>query len=700
MRHFRIKLILFLLGVSACVYGQSSNYASWKDLDTVRFKSTIDSVSNLNIQVKELSKTNKEAALKLCSHALKMAVKIHDLRGMADCYNNMGIIYKNLGEYSVALNYHLKALNLRMIVGDKKLIARSCNNLALVYANQNDLIKALEYQLKGLKIKEEINDTREISISYANIGLIYSDQKNHKMALEYFFKALMLDIQFKDSVGISFDYKGIGTEYYKMGNLELAKLNQERALKIKLSLRSIDKELTDLYNNLANIEADTKNFNMALVYYRKSLELNNLLEDKKAVAISEANIGTTLIDIENYNEAEEYLVKSLHIANEIKARNIQISIYEQLMILYERTRNFSKAYEASKLFKKLSDESSLTNNFEKLNELGIKYETDKKEKEIKLLNKDKDLKTIEIAHQKSVRNYFVGLALIILISTFFIFHLYKNKQKDNVLLKEQKEEIEIQKKSITDSINYAYRSQKSISPSQEHFYEILPQSFVLNKPKDIVSGDFYWLHETSPFKYSSVNSKVLLALADCTGHGVPGAFMSMMGVELLNEAVNESHSPAKILQIVDEGIRKALHTNNIDSKKDGMDMALCAFDFEKNVLKFCGANRPVYRIRNNVLDIFLPQKTAVGFSEQGFVFVNQEIDIQKNDAIYLFSDGYADQFGGERDKKLTTKKFKDLLMSIQAIPIHEQGLELDKFITNWAGTRQQVDDMLVIGLRV
>ncbi len=269
-----------------------------------------------------------------------------------------------------------------------------------------------------------------------------------------------------------------------------------------------------------------------------------------------------------------------------------------------------------------------------------------------------------------------------------------------MLLKEQKEEIEIQKKSITDSINYAYRIQKSILPSQEHFYDILPQSFVFNKPKDIVSGDFYWLHETSPFKYSSVNSKVLLAMADCTGHGVPGAFMSMMGVELLNEAVNESHSPAKILQLVDEGIRKALHTNNIDSKKDGMDMALCAFDFDKNVMKFCGANRPVYRIRNNALDIFLPQKTAVGFSEQGFAFVNQEIDIQKNDAIYLFSDGYADQFGGARDKKLTTKKFKDLLMLMQTIPIREQGLELEKFITNWAGSRQQVDDMLVIGLRV
>ncbi len=391
---------------------------------------------------------------------------------------------------------------------------------------------------------------------------------------------------------------------------------------------------------------------------------------------------------------------SLKIANEIGARDFKINIYEMLMNLYEKMGDLDEALTYSKLFKNESDKNSKQNNFEKINELGIKYGIEKKEKEISLLNKDKVLKAKEIIYQKSIKNYLIGISILISFSLFLIIRLYKNKQNDNLLLKVQKQEIEIQKKSITDSINYAYRIQKSILPSIEQFHAILPQSFVFNKPKDIVSGDFYWLHETSPFKYSSVNSKVLLAMADCTGHGVPGAFMSMIGVELLNEAVNESHSPAKILQLVDEGIRKALHTNSLDSKKDGMDMALCAFDFEKNILKFCGANRPVFRIRNGVLDIFTPQKTAVGFTEQGFLFENQEIDILKEDVFYLFSDGYADQFGGERGKKLTTKKFKDLLMSIQTTPICEQGTVLESFIMEWSGDNHQVDDMLVIGLKV
>lgn len=697
MRHLRVYLILFLLGVSACVYGQSSPN---ERLNANESSQILDSIDMLLISGKEACNINCERAFIYYFQAVKLSIKIRHLPSLAKSYNAIGIAYKLLGKYAKSLEYQNKSLDIQVSMGDKIGIAKACNNISLVYSLQNDYLNAIGFQFKSLKLKEEIGDEKSLAISYENLGKIYSDQSNSDKALIFYLKALDINKKFNDKDGLAFDYLLIGSEFMIENKFSQARENLENALKIKIAAKDKDKITSDIYNSLADLAVKEGKNENALFLYEKSLELNIKLNNKRNIAISYLNIGSLLIKLKKFPESQNYLEKSLKLIIEIKSNDILPNIYEMLMELNERNGDFKKAYMYSQLYKHQSDQSAQTNNFEKLNELGIKYETEKKEKEIKLLNKDKVLKTIEIDHQKSVRNYFVGIALIILISTFFIFRLYKNKQKDNVLLKKQKEEIEIQKKSITDSINYAYRIQKSILPSQEHFYEILPQSFVFNKPKDIVSGDFYWLHETSPFKYSSVNSKVLLALADCTGHGVPGAFMSMMGVELLNEAVNESHSPAKILQIVDEGIRKALHTNNIDSKKDGMDMALCAFDFDKNVMKYCGANRPVYRIRNNVLDIFLPQKTAVGFSEQGFVFMNQEIDIQKNDAIYLFSDGYADQFGGERDKKLTTKKFKDLLMSMQVIPIREQGLELEKFITNWAGTRQQVDDMLVIGLRV
>jgi serine phosphatase RsbU (regulator of sigma subunit) len=295
----------------------------------------------------------------------------------------------------------------------------------------------------------------------------------------------------------------------------------------------------------------------------------------------------------------------------------------------------------------------------------------------------------------------VGIAILIFFSSVFIYRLYRNKRKHNFLLAEQKEEIEIQKKAITDSINYAFRIQQSILPTEKAFKELLPQSFVFNRPKDIVSGDFYWIYETANQNFSSVNSKILLAMADCTGHGVPGAFMSIIGIQLLNEAINESHSPCSIAQFLDKKIKLDLNKMDLrQSKKDGMEMALCSFDFENNVLRFCGANRPLYRIRKSNLDIFSPQKTAIGFSEEGFKFRNIEIDLQKGDCIYLFSDGYPDQFGGEKDKKLTTKRFRDLLLSIQDEPFQNHGQLLDKFITNWSKNTSQVDDMLVIGVKV
>ncbi|HRH02426.1 MAG TPA: tetratricopeptide repeat protein [Bacteroidia bacterium] len=690
--HHKILLILIIFFSTLKVKGDA-NYIA-------QSKSSSDSIEKLYKLGKAISDTNYKQGLVYLFRALSIAEKTSDLTNAAKVCNTIGIVHKSIGDYRTSLNYQFKSLQLQLKLKNEAGVARAYNNISLVYSLKNDFFKAIEYQLRSIKLKEKSGDEHGLAISYENLGKIYSDQKNSKKALYYFFLAFKINSEFKDSVGIIYDYQSIGNEYFVNNRLELAREFYNKALKLKINQKIIDKEIADIYNRLGDLFAETNEVDRALHFYKTALGINQKLNNKRNVSINYFNIGSLLLKVESYQEAKTYLVDCKKIATEIDYLDLLCDVYEKLMLTHEKTGNLNEALNYSKLYNVSKNKMSTLNNYEKLNELGIKYETEKKEKEIKLLNQDKSLKTAEISHQKLVKNYFIGLAIIILISSSFIFRLYRNKLNDNKLLAAQKAEIESQKKSITDSINYAYRIQKSILPTCEHFNEILPESFVFNKPKDIVSGDFYWLHETSPFKYSSVNSKVFLALADCTGHGVPGAFMSMMGVELLNEAVNESHSPAKILEIVDDGIRRALHTNQHESKKDGMDIALCAFDFEKNTLKYCGANRPIYRIRNGVLEIFYPQKAAIGFSDQGFKFENIEIELQKNDNIYLFSDGYADQFGGERDKKLTTKKFKDLLLRLQPVPMRNQGMELEKFITDWSGNNSQVDDMLVIGLKV
>ena len=690
--HHKILLILIIFFSTLKVKGDA-NYIA-------QSKSSSDSIEKLYKLGKAISDTNYKQGLVYLFRALSIAEKTSDLTNAAKVCNTIGIVHKSIGDYRTSLNYQFKSLQLQLKLKNEAGVARAYNNISLVYSLKNDFINAIEYQLRSIKLKERNGDEHGLAISYENLGKIYSDQKNSLKALDYFFLAYKINSNFKDSTGITYDYLSIGNEYMVISKFDLAKEYLDKALKLKIERKIVDKETADIYNRLGDLYSETNDLSTALQFYKTALFINQKLNNRRNVSINYFNIGTLLLKVGKYDEAKEYLVDCKKIAAEINDLDLLCDVYEKLMLTYEKTGNLPEALNYSKLYNDSKNKMNTLNNYEKLNELGIKYETEKKEKEIKLLNQDKALKTAEISHQKSIKNYFIGLAVIILISSTFIFRLYRNKLKDNKLLAIQKTEIELQKKSITDSINYAYRIQKSILPTFEHFNEILPESFVFNKPKDIVSGDFYWLHETSPFKYSSVNSKVFLAIADCTGHGVPGAFMSMMGVELLNEAVNESHSPAKILEIVDDGIRRALHTNHHESKKDGMDMALCAFDFEKNTLKYCGANRPIYRIRKGNLEIFYPQKAAIGFSEQGFKFENIEIELQKDDNIYLFSDGYADQFGGMKDKKLTTKKFKDLLLSLQSLPMRSQGIELEKFIIEWSGNNSQVDDMLVIGLKV
>ena len=274
-------------------------------------------------------------------------------------------------------------------------------------------------------------------------------------------------------------------------------------------------------------------------------------------------------------------------------------------------------------------------------------------------------------------------------------------QRDNLAEKNERlqiayKEIEEQKKHITDSIHYAKRIQNAILPPEDYVQEALVDSFILYKPKDIVSGDFYWVTQKDNFIY--------FAAVDCTGHGVPGAFMSIVGNDQLNYAVNVkgARNAAEILDELNKGVTNSLRQRKgVSEVKDGMDIALCALDKENQTLQFAGAFNPLYHLRNNELTITKGNKFPIGaFIEEDLQhFDNHEIKTEKGDVFYIFSDGFADQFGGTRGKKLKYKQFQEKLLEINGLPMNEQKTILDEFITNWMGDLEQIDDILVIGLR-
>ncbi len=268
------------------------------------------------------------------------------------------------------------------------------------------------------------------------------------------------------------------------------------------------------------------------------------------------------------------------------------------------------------------------------------------------------------------------------------------KQK-NIATK-QRDQIGEQKKNITDSIYYARRIQKALLPSDEYTNEILPEHFILFRPRDIVSGDYYWMKKK--------NGKTIVVAADCTGHGVPGAFMSMLGVAFLNEItnrkdINEAH---QILNSLREHVIKSLHqTGKEGESKDGMDIALCVIDEDRKKLQFAGAYNPLYLIRNDELIQIKADRMPIGFYfKEGIEFQSNEVELEKDDNLYIFSDGFADQFGGETGRKFMAKKFKELLVDINQKPMSEQHDILDTTVDNWRGDIEQIDDILVIGLRI
>jgi serine phosphatase RsbU (regulator of sigma subunit) len=265
----------------------------------------------------------------------------------------------------------------------------------------------------------------------------------------------------------------------------------------------------------------------------------------------------------------------------------------------------------------------------------------------------------------------------------------------------QKEEVERQSrkvvelyKNVTDSIRYAKRLQESILPPERRIKELLPESFVFYRPKDIVSGDFYW--------FDRVGEKVVFAAVDCTGHGVPGAFMSLVGHNGLNQAVREHGlvRPSEVLRDLNRRAFEALHKDRDQFVRDGMDMALCTLDPGDLMLEYSGANCPLYLVRNGQVLQYAPDKMPIGgFELQGKAFTDHRIQLQKGDVVYIFSDGYADQFGGPRGKKFLYRRFRELLVEIHGMPMERQKIMLLEALNQWKGAHEQVDDILVIGMR-
>jgi serine phosphatase RsbU (regulator of sigma subunit) len=302
------------------------------------------------------------------------------------------------------------------------------------------------------------------------------------------------------------------------------------------------------------------------------------------------------------------------------------------------------------------------------------------------------------------RYVLLGMLLIIIVFILAVLQtrilirtrkLLREKEQAFVLIESQKAELELKDKNITDSLIYAQRIQEALLPSETYFRKHFEDSFIMFRPKDIVSGDFYWIGEKG--------EKVFIVAADCTGHGVPGALMSMIGLKLIEKTITEDNIeiPSEILAVMSKELEKTFsREKNIGTIiRDGMDIGLCVIDRVRKKIEYSGAFFPLYLIREGSLVEIAADKIIIGMNPEKMPYTDHEIDLLDNDIFYLFSDGYVDQFGGAENKKFMYRRFRYLLLTIHNFPVNDQKAILEENIKTWMGFNEQVDDMMVIGFR-
>ncbi|MES2567700.1 MAG: tetratricopeptide repeat protein [Bacteroidota bacterium] len=677
---------------------------------------------NYNLQLKALCEKNLKNSSS--SEKTNYTSRVFYLKYLASAFNNIGYIYNIQGNTIKAVEFFKKSLTLQEEIKDQKGIAESLNNIGVIYQNQSDIPQALECYHRSLRIQENIKDKSGIASSLNNIGAIYQNQNEISKAIEFFKKSLKIQEEINDQIGLAYTLNNIGRIYDTQGNFPKSLEYHRHSLRIR-------KEINDkggIANSLNNIGAiyqkqAERSINDTLLlrsleYHQAALKAQEEIEDKKGMAYSLNSMAAIQFKLKQTVMAKKNATLSLTISQEL---GYPISISNASFLLskiFKENGEYKQAYEMQLLYKQMSDSINNENNRKSSIQKSLQYLYEKKNvaDSIKVMEERK-IFAVRIQQEKTQRMALYLGIILTGIFAIFMFNRFRITRKQKNIIEQQKKEVDVQRhladerrmlaesqkniieekqKEILDSIHYAKRIQQAMLTSEDYIKQHLKaECFIYYQPKDIVSGDFYWA--------LSHHGKFYIAAADCTGHGVPGAFMSLLNISFLNENVIERkiESPAKILNEQRREIINALNPTGSENSKDGMDCVLCAFDLDQMQLSFAAANNALWLIRDNELTSYKGDKMPVGkYHEDIKDFTEKSIALKKGDIIYMFTDGSIDQFGGPKGKKFMYKQLEQMLISIHQLPLENQKQYIAEALTKWRGSLEQLDDITIIGIKI
>lgn len=641
-----------------------------------------------------------------------LSQKIGYWRGLVKYYDTKGQTLRSISQYAEAIDSHFKALELAEKHNLREMMPRIYNNIGVIYRRIDDYSNGLSYHLKALQLAEKINDTETYSYACNSIGNIYSLMKQYDLAIEYFNKSLDIAIKTNNDRSKAINYNNIGEVYEFMGNYSEALHYYTLSLEYNQKINNI-KGLGISYDCIGTIYKKLKQFDKSLEFYKKGAEMHRTHKEHLFYSISLKNIASIYLEINQLQSAEKYLQEALTFALKSSSKTTLSQVYKLLSILEEKRDNCKKSLLFERLHSIYSDSVWNDENSSKLTKLQAAYNSEKQKSAIEKLELEKVLneKTIE---RKNIQNLFLIVSIIFIsIILVVIFQNYRQKEKinhhlasqaelilkKNRALERQKKRIESFNNRITDSLNYAQRIQQALLPSENVIKATFKDHFIFHRPLEIVSGDFYWIHKR--------NNEIIFAVADSTGHGVPGALMSMLGISFLNElALNSAISSASdfLNQLRDSVIKSLNQVGAIQELKEGISISLCIIRPDENRIYYSGAQNfmiaSYFDGSTYELVTFYGDKMPIGLYPKMNTFKEEVISMHNLRTLYLFTDGFIDQFGDKTNTRYQTANFIRLLKNICPLPMEEQRDRLQNEFESWKGRSEQIDDVLVIGIQI
>jgi serine phosphatase RsbU (regulator of sigma subunit) len=580
---------------------------------------------------------------------LAKAEKAGYLKGIAGSKLNYAAANFYSSKNEIALKYLTESLHWFENNKNEKGYVRALLLKGNIYESFGDFEKTLQFWLEAYNAAMRIGDKESEGESCSQLGLIYSRLCNYQKALDFFNKGLNI----REELG---DENAVASSLNRIGMLMRQTKKYQESLDYyfrSLEIRKRNNQFSAMpwtFLGIANTYEDMKKYPESLGFYEKGITGGDRRCNMQCIMGS----GRVYSRLGESEKAEKRLRESLTMAKELRSQVLVAEAYAALAAHFEYFKKPARALENFKRHLKAKEAYHSTEVQIRLSNIEIANAVEKSEQEKEIYR----LKHVELKHA---------------------YDVIQEKNRD-----------------ITSSINYASRIQQAILPDMRDFKRLARNSFILYLPKDIVSGDFYW--------FSELKNRLVVVAGDCTGHGVPGALMSMLGISLLEEIVNSRQisESGKILDELRNEVQRALHQKGArEETKDGMDISICIIDKSKNIIQYSGAYNNLYLVRDGLLTEYQADRMPIGiFDHSDNDFTSRDIRVESEDIIYMFSDGYADQFGGPNNKKFKYSALKDLILKIHHLPVGDQKKRLENEFLRWKGDNSQTDDVLILGLRI